>query len=168
MVLPTRYWLVYCKIALAYAIKAAALNLLSIPLGILLVINSFDFSVVSVPKFLLIYPIVNIFYAFFILFIAVHSKNITSYNRFWMRWGAQLFLFSGFQFSWMVLNKASKFWSYFNLLNPLVYTYEGMRIPFMGQAGFLNFWACVFALIFSTIVFAFFGLRRFKKRLDCV
>jgi len=130
--------------------------------------NKVDWSQISIFKFLLIYPLINIFFAFFCLFIAVYVKGIVKFSSFWMRWGAQLFFFSGYFFSWYTLYGISKLAAHINLINPLIYPFEAIHIPFMGQSGFINFWLCVPAIILFTLLFALIGIRIFKRRLDCV
>ncbi len=168
LTLPLPYWVIYIKTACEYAIKTMLLNILNIPLGILLLWGKIDWTHLSVGKFVLIYPLICIFFGFFCLFTAVYAKGIVSFGRFWMRWGAQLFLFSGAFFSWYTLYGLSKLFARINLLNPLIYPFEAIHIPLMGQAGFINFWLCVLAIIIFTILFAFIGIRIFKRKLDCV
>lgn len=168
LTLPLPYWLVYIKTGLEFAIKTALLNILSVPLGILLLWPKFSWAQLSIGKFLLVYPLINIFFGFFCLLIAVYTKGIVSFSRFWMRWGAQLFFFSGYLFSWFTLYGISKILAYLNLLNPLIYPFEIFRIPFMGQTDFINFWICLLAIIIFTFLFALLGISIFKRRLDCV
>jgi len=168
LTLPLPYWAVYIKVACEYAIKAALVNIINIPLGLFLLWNKVDWSQISIFKFLLIYPLINIFFAFFCLFIAVYVKGIVKFSSFWMRWGAQLFFFSGYFFSWYTLYGISKLAAHINLINPLIYPFEAIHIPFMGQSGFINFWLCVPAIILFTLLFALIGIRIFKRRLDCV
>jgi hypothetical protein len=168
LTLPLPYWLVYIKTALEYAIQAALLNLLNIPLGLALIWQKVDWTNISIIKLAITYPMINIFFGFFCLLIATYAKGIMSFSRFWMRWGAQLFFFSGYFFSWFTLYGLSKTFAYINLLNPLIYPFEIIRIPFMGQSEFINFWACLIALVLFSVIFALLGIKVFKKRLDCV
>ncbi len=166
--LPITYWLICIKTAFVYAIKAAIASILILPLGALLFYKQFDITNISFFKVLLMYSIINIFFSFFALSIALWVKDSVSVGRFWIRWGWQLFLLAGFQFSWATLYRISPHLAIINLLNPLVYPFEGLRAAFLGQEGFIDFWACLLALIIFTVLFVMLTLRLFKKRLDCI
>lgn len=168
LTLPLPYWLVYIKIGFAYAIKAILINIFTFPIAALFIPGQIDLSQVSILKFLLIFPTINIFFAFYALAVAVFVKNIVNYGRFWIRWGWLLFLVGGWQFSWITMYKAWPQLAILSLFNPLVYTFEGPRAAILGQEGSLNFWASFFVLCLFSLVFIFFGIRSFKKKLDCV
>lgn len=168
LILPLPYWLVYIKIGLVYAVKSIIVNIFSFPIGIILLFKEFDLTKISFVKFLIIYPSVNILFGFFALCVAVWVKNMVDFGRFWIRWGWQLFIFAGFQFSWLMMYKAIPWLGIFNLLNPLLYPMEAMRVAILGQKGYINFWICFLVILFSIFLFTFIGLKIFKKRLDCV
>src|SRR5579872_4495691 len=103
LTLPLPSWLVFVKVALGFAIPAALLNLFTLPVGKLLLGAEFDLSHFSMLKFILIYPIAILSFAFFSTMIAFWVNNTHEFGRFWLRIGSQLFFFSGLQFSWGVL-----------------------------------------------------------------
>ena len=80
-----------------------------------------------------------------------------------------LFFICGYSFSWAILNAVfHHLWEHLMLFTPWIYAYEGVRVTILGQAGYLNYWFCVGVLIVFIIIFGLFGLRSFKKRLDCI
>ncbi len=168
LTLPIPSWLVFVKVAFGFAIHAALLNLLTIPVGKLVLGSHFDLSNFSVIKFLLMYPIAILSFAFFSATIAFWVNNSHDFGRFWLRIGSQLFFFSGMQFSWAVLLKAWPTLAYIDLANPLLYTFEGFRTAVLGQEGNINFWICLSMLLLWILLFGILGTKLFKKKLDCV
>ncbi len=168
LTLPITYRLVYLKYACAFAIKSVSINLATLPIGILLVFKVIDFGAISPIKFLGAYLLSAVVFAFFNLFVVVLYKNVESYNRFWMRWGMIIWMFSGLFTPWAVMKKASTLAGYFLLLNPFLYIYESAHAAFMGQPGFINFWTCILAMLVFSVLFMLFGMKLFKKKLDCV
>lgn len=168
LTLPISHRLVYLKYAAAYAIKAMAINLASMPVAALCIVKNINFSAISPIKFLIAYVLSALFFALFNLCIVVLYNTVESYNHFWMRWGMVIWMFSGLFAPWYITYKSSVYAGYATLLNPFVYVYEAAHAAFMGQAQFINFWACTVAMIGFGILFAIGGLYLFKKRLDCV
>lgn len=168
LTLPISSRLVFVKVALGFALPAALLNLLTLPLGKLLLGSHFDLSHFSIIKFLIMYPLAILSFAFFSAALTFWVKNTLEFGRFWLRIGSQLFFFSGLQFSWAVLFKAWPTLAYIDLFNPLLYAFEGFRTAVLGQEGNINFWACVGALVLWIAIFNIIGFKFFKRRLDCV
>ena len=168
LTLPLTYKLVYLKSCLLYAIKISLFNILSLPLGLILMSKEYGFLNISIVKLIFVYLLSNFFIGAFLAFTIVFSKNAESYGRFWARYGAILFAISGFQFSWQTLFNVDSTIAYITLLNPFIYTFEGIRVAIMGQGGFINFWYCIFALMAFSVFFTWIGIYLFKKKLDCV
>jgi ABC-2 type transport system permease protein len=166
--LPLPYYLVYVKYALAYSIKAMLVNILILPISVLIMFGTVNFTEVSLLKLLISFLSSSLFFGFFCLMVAIYIKDIVDLNRFWIRWGWQLFYVAGCFFSWMIMYKAVPFFALINLANPIVYNIEALRAAFFGQAGYLPFWLCIAVIWIFTIVFTYFGLRKFKTRLDCI
>ena len=168
LTLPLPSWLVFFKYSCAYALDAICLNILTIPMGKLLLWNQFSLEHFSLVKFVLIYLSVNLFFGCYSVWLASWVEGMPGFSRFWLRYGAQVLFFSGYQFSWVVLNRAFPTFSYINLLNPFVYAFEGTRAALLGQPGSLNFWMCIVMLWIATFVCVFLFTRNFKKKLDYV
>ncbi len=165
--LPTTYQLVCIKTGLVYAIKSIILNLFIFPIGFML-LPSFKYEQFSLLKFLAVYISANILFGFLALCVALYVKDSLGYGRFWIRWGWLLFFIGGYQFSWIIMYQAMPKIAVLNLLNPLVYAFEGMRAATLGQPGFIHFGICMGALWISITLFVLGALYLFKKRLDCV
>lgn len=168
LTLPLTYWLVYLRFAFTYAVKAMAFNVISLPLCLIFIPNEFQHLDFNLFKFVLAYSISNIFIGSFITFTVVFTKDVVSYNRFWMRYGSLLFVFSGFQFSWTKLREIYPTLAKINLLNPFVYTFESLRNATMGPNDTINYWYCILALTAFSFIFSYVGIKIFKKRLDCI
>ncbi len=168
LTLPLPPWLVFVKIACAYAVDAMFLNILTLPLGKLLLWDKFSLAQFSIGKFVLIYLVMNLFFGFYSLWIASWVNGSRGFARFYLRYGSQLLFFSGFQFSWGILREAVPWLAYINIANPFVYAFEGARAAVLGQTGSLNFWLCLVMLCFFVVLFAVLANKNFKKRLDCL
>ena len=168
LTLPIPSWLIFVKFSCAYALDAFFLNILTLPLGKLILGNRFSLAHLHIPKFILIYLLMNLFFGVFTVWLVSWTKGHEGFSRFFLRYGSQLIIFSGFQFPWVVLHEVSPFWSYVSLLNPIVYAYEGNRAAVLGQAHTLNYWVCAAMLSASIVIFAILSVRGFKKRLDYV
>lgn len=168
LTLPIPSWLIFVKYACAYALDAMFLNILTLPLGKLLLWNRFSLAQMSIGKFVLMYASANLLFGFYGVWIASWAKGPQGFTRYWMRYGAQLMFFSGFQFSWFILLKAAPTFAYINLLNPFVYAFEGLRASILGQSGSLNYWWCLGMIWLFIVLFALHAKAKFKKRLDYV
>jgi hypothetical protein len=168
LTLPLPYWLVYIKIALSYAFKGAAFNLPTLLVYKLVLHNSFSWTAVSWPKFLLIYLIASIFFGFFGAWSAVFAGSLARHTRIDLRVMGPLFFISGFQFPWSVLYATAPLMGTLMLATPWIYAYEGTRAAFLGQAGSLNYRLCLVMIVFFALLCALHGIYLFKKKLDCV
>lgn len=168
LILPFPSWMALLKIALVFAIEAALINLLSLPIGKLLLFNNFDLSNFSIIKWPLMFIAINLFFGFFGLWVASWVKNSSSYPHVWMRFVLPLWNFGGFHFSWFTLKNAYPLFGYINLLNPMVYAFEGLRAVVLGQPQFINAYACIIALIIFTALLWTHTLYLLKRRLDFV
>jgi ABC-type polysaccharide/polyol phosphate export permease len=128
----------------------------------------FDLTNLSLFKYAIIFVISHIFIGFFALLIAAYTPNMSYFENVWSRVIFPMWFLGGYQFNWFTLYKQLPVLAYLNLLNPLTYILEGNRVAFLGQAGYLNFWVCCLMLIFFLFMAAYFGVRKFMIRLDCV
>ncbi|MBA2307316.1 ABC transporter permease [Candidatus Dependentiae bacterium] len=168
LTLPLPSWLVFFKYSCAYALDSICLNILTVPMGKLLLWNQFSLEHFSLFKFIVVYLSLNLFFGCYSVWLASWVQGMQGLSRFWLRYGAQILFFSGYQFSWTVLNKAFPMFSYINLLNPFVYAFEGTRAALLGQGDSLNFWVCIAMLWFFTLFFVIRSTQLFKKKLDYV
>jgi ABC-2 type transport system permease protein len=73
-----------------------------------------------------------------------------------------------YQFTWHMLYETNPTLAYLNLLNPVTYIVEGMRGSLDLNLPLLSYPVCVAATSIFIILFAWAGVRNFKRRLDCL
>ncbi|MFC1845695.1 ABC transporter permease [Candidatus Dependentiae bacterium] len=166
--LPVPSWMIFVRFVLYYVIASTALGILVLPIGKLMLWNSFSFAQVSYVKYLLIFTLSNIFYAILALWSTSFVKSLIQIDTVWMRLIYPMWFLGCFQFSWFALYKTAPVLAYIDLINPITYTSEGMRAAVLGQQGSLNFWVCVLALLIFITLGGVQAVTRFKRQLDFV
>lgn len=151
-----------------WLINALLRGLILIPLGKLILWNSFPLSHVNWLYFVIIFVIGNVFYSALTLCVASIVPSMALMENVWMRWIFPLWFLGGFQFSWFNLHALAPTFAYLSLLNPVVYVMEGTRAALIGQVGNLPFWFCIVMLAIGSFLCAYIGIKRLMKRLDCV
>lgn len=164
--LPAR--LFFAKQVVFYAVRSMATALLMVPLSKLILLGKLDLSNFLIGKFLIIFVLTSIFCATLSLLMTSLVYDMSSIDNISIRFLFPMWFFGGSQFSWQTLYGVAPLVGYANLLNPLIYAMEGMRVAFLGQMGFLSFWFCAVMLIIFSMVFWAIGTYRLIKRLDCV
>jgi ABC-2 type transport system permease protein len=167
-VLPIPVSYVFISIAVSWAICSGILVICLVPLGKVLLWSRIDFSHASIWRFIVIFITGNIFYGFFSLWIASLVTNLRNTSWIWARLINPLFMFCGYYYSWRSVNDFSPLAGYVHFLNPLLYVLEGTKAAVLGQGQFLPFRSCFFVLCIFILICAYDGIKRFKKRLDCV
>ncbi len=168
LTLPIPSWLIFVRNMIFYAVNAAMLSIFVIPISKLILWHRFDISQLNLPKFVIIFLLVNIFYATYIIWITSRVMSIEKIGNVWMRFVFPIWFLGGFQFSWKVLYDFSPLFAYLDLVNPMIYIMEGTRAAVLGQAESLNFWLCAFMLALFCIACGWHGILRLKKRLDFI
>ncbi len=168
LILPLPSTLVFCSIAIGWAICSSFISIFLFPLGKLILFNKFDLANMSAWRFLLMFFVSNLFYGFFALWIASLVKHIKDIGWLWCRIINPLYMFGCYFFVWKATYALSPIVGYVHLLNPLVYIMEGSRAAILGQEGYLPFYICALVLSCLIVVFGYFGIKRLKKRLNCV
>ena len=168
LTLPIPQSWIFLKIAIANAYQAIVISIILLPLGKLILWNSFSLANFSILKFLIIFPLLHIFYGLFSLWVASRLKNLQKLHNVWLRIIFPLWFLGGYQFSWANLNQISPIFAKFALLNPITYIMEGIRNAVMGPDDYLNFGLCVLALIIFSSIMARVGIKSLMKRLDCL
>lgn len=168
LTLPLPYWMIHAKIVLAFALKAAVFNVMSLIIGKIILLNTFSFTNFNLLKFVFIYGTACIFFAAFAVWAAAFAGSVERFMNLELRVTGPLFFICGYSFSWHVLNAISPVMAIVMLLTPWIYAYEGVRVAILGQAGYLDYWICVGALMLFIGIFGALGLWLFKKRLDCI
>lgn len=168
LTLPFPSWMVFVRLVIFYTLSFMFLGCLVLPIGKLMLWNSFSLTSIFYGKYLLMFIVSNIFYALFALWILSFVPSLNLMDRVWVRMIFPLWFLGCFQFSWTSLLQVSPVLAYLDLLNPITYVAEGMRAAILGQAGSLNFWFCLGSLILFSVVCGAHAMVRLKKRLDFV
>lgn len=168
LTLPIPSWLVWLEKMIYFTINTTVISILILPISKLLVWNHFDLSQFNPFKFMIIFMLTNIFYSAFTLWITSRVPGMEKIGSVWMRFVYPLWFLGGFQFSYMVLHNFNPYIAWASLVNPMMYVMEGTRASILGQEGSLNIWICVGMLMIFTVICAWHGLRRLKKRLDYI
>ncbi len=168
LTLPIPSWLALASKTAYYFIVYTILALLMLPIGKLCLWNQFDLSSVNYPKLILAIFAINLFYASFALWIASRVPNMAKMGQVWMRFIFPMWFLGGFQFSWMASYKTIPSFALANLINPMIYITEAVRVALLGQEGFINFWLCMLAILACAALSFYFGITSLRKRLDFI
>ena len=168
MTLPISHNLLFIKIAISNAIHACLLSLFIIPAGKLLLWNYISFPYFCFPKFILIILISSLFAGFFSLLLISTTKSIMQIEDVWCGIMFPLFALGGFQFTWKVMHQVAPIMSYINLINPVMYMFEGMRGATLDPSLSISFWTCCTTHIIFCIPMGCIGIYLLKRRLDSI
>lgn len=168
MTLPISHTLLFIKIALSSAIYTLLLSVLILPAGKLLLWNYLHFPYFNVFKFSIILIVSALFSGFFALYLIGITKSIMQIEDIWNSIIHPLFCLGGFNFTFKVMFATSPCIAYINLLNPLMYMFEGMRGATLDPNLSIPFWICVIMLIILSIPMGYIGIYLLKKRLDAI
>ncbi|HLB40574.1 MAG TPA: ABC transporter permease [Candidatus Babeliales bacterium] len=168
LTLPLPASLVILSKALYYFLVNLSLTLLVFPLGKLCLWQQLDLSQVHYPKLLLAIILACAFYAGFVIWSSSITPNMHKLGSVWSRLIFPMWFLGGFQFSWSALHHVFPWLAYLNLLNPMLYITEALRVSLLGQADYLNFWLCLLAITSCASLCFLVGYRNLKRRLDFV
>jgi ABC-2 type transport system permease protein len=132
LTLPLPSWLVFAAMAISWSLCSALFSMLILPLGKLIFYSSLDLSQISIWRFLLLFLMSNLFCGFFALWLSGMIRDIKYVSILWARIVNPIFMFGCYFYSWKTLHEVSAFIAYLDLLNPLVYATEGMRLAILG------------------------------------
>ncbi len=168
LTLPIPSWLVFGEALVNYALSAAAMTILILPIGKLILWNIVSLSSINVVQFAIMFVLLNLFYGALTLWQASFVKNMASLENAWMRCIYPMWFLGCFQFSWDALYQVSPVLAYLNLANPMTYIAEGTRTAILGTESSLNFWVCAAMTLLFCVYGAVHGIKRLQKRLDFV
>jgi len=168
LTLPVPSWLILVKTILYYAICSTVLSIIMLPLGKLVLWNTFSLAHVSLMRFIVMIITSGILYGAITLLLAAWVKNMAGIGHVWTRCIFPLWFLGGFQFSWATLYGIAPTLAYMDLLNPIIYVMEGFRTALLGQEGNLPFWACVTVVLLMSVGASWWAIVQLKKRLDFV
>lgn len=168
LIMPIPSFLVFVYIIIFWAVSSMLLSAFLFPFGKLMLFSRFDLTTVSYLKLIPIFFLGNVFFGSFGLWLCSIIPSMSSLNAIWLRYVVPLWMFGTYFFSWKTAYATHPTIGSLLLLNPIVYVIEGMRAACLGQTGYLPYWTCLTATLFFTILCGYFGIKRLKKRLDCI
>ncbi|MBT3455444.1 ABC transporter permease [bacterium] len=165
---PLPYWLIFIRRAFSIALYTIPLSLLMFLIGGVLIWDQMDFSNASILKFIPIFLASNFLVGFCSLWFASWIEKIGDIEAAWFRYVFPCWWLGGYLFSWETFNLNFPLIAKINLINPILYTIEGIRASIIGQEGQINYWICLGMVCLFTIIIAIRAIVLFKRRLDCV
>ncbi len=168
LTLPLPPWLVFVKLACGITLNCMVLSAFMIPLGKLILGSALNLSSLSIGKFLLVFCMLNLFCGCLSIWIYSWAKSTTRFSEVWRRVLNPFWNFGGYQFTWYVLYQAFPRFALIDLLNPVVYAFEGLRGVVLGPDKFMPWWICCVMLTLYSAILICWALAWLKKRLDYV
>ena len=168
LTMPMPQWLVFVRYILGFAITSFASTVILLPISKIILWQTFDLSNFSIIKYVIIFPLMQLFFGSFALLVTAYISDINQYEQAWARFVLPLSILGCYLFPWQVMQKQVYWLAYINLVNPIVYVMEGFRGAFLGHEGYLDFWLCCGMILFFTVLSAVVGINKFMKRLDCL
>jgi len=168
LTLPLPPAFVFLRLACFYTINSIFLSAIVLPLCKIVCWNDFDLMHINWIQYALFVITSSIFFACFTIYVTSKTKDLMDVGAVWSRFIFPMWFFGGFQFSWNTLQTFAPRLSYLALLNPMVYITEAARASILGPNGYFNFWLCMLVIIGCSLLFAWQGFTRMKKRLDFV
>lgn len=168
LILPLPSWIVILQQAIRHFITKLLPSLFILPVFKFLLGSRMDLSHFSLFKYLFILITINLFTGFFFLFVSSFLKSSYKVENVGMRLLYPMWFFGATEYSWSVLFEVNSRIGHLALINPLVYAMEGIHAAVSGQSGYLPYWICCAVLWVCIVLCGYFGVYRFKKRLDFV
>ena len=168
VILPLSSTALFCYMAVYWALHSALFSFPLFIFGKILLFTRFDLTAVSYWRLLLIYLSSNLFYGFFALWLSGVIKGLGDLSTIFLRYINPIFMFGAYFYSWKDVFALDHLIGYLLLLNPMVYIMEGMRSAALGPTPYLPFWICPLVLWSFIFLLGKNGIRRLKRRIDCL
>lgn len=168
LTLPIPSWLSIVSKAGYYFIIYFGLSVAILPIGKLTLWNQLDLAQVSFFKLLLALIFQSIFGACFTIWASSVISTMSQMGNVWSRFIFPMWFMGGFQFSWKAIYHVLPIVAWINLINPMIYITESVRVALLGQTEYLNFWLCLMAISLFSAIFLTMGMSNLKKKLDYV
>jgi hypothetical protein len=168
LTLPIPSWMALLSKVIYYALTYFILALCMIPVGKICLWNQFDLMQVNYLKLILALIFQSLLCACCSIFIASWIENMGKLGTVWSRFIFPMWFMGGFAFSWKALYSVWPALAWIDLVNPMIYVTESTRVAILGQENFLNFWLCLVAITFFSVLCFVVGMSKIKKRLDYV
>jgi hypothetical protein len=166
LTLPIPSWLVFVKNMIFFMFNTGVISLCVLPISKLIAWKHLNLALISPIKLLAIFIVFNMFYAAFTVWLTSMVKSMERLGSIWMRFVYPLWFMGGFQYSLEVLYGYWPLLAYITLLNPMIYIMEATRIAVLNHESMLNFWFCIFMILFFSVLIGTQSILRLKKRLD--
>jgi ABC-type polysaccharide/polyol phosphate export permease len=168
LTLPLPSFLSIAAIPLSWAIQGCLYTILILPIAKIIFWNKFSFENFSFFKFIIAFILYNSMFGFFALYLASMIKSMKYVSWIWARIVNPLFMLGGYFYSWKAVFSISHIAGYINLINPVMFATEAIRSSVLKSDEFIPYWLSILVMLIFTLIFAFLGIRKLKKRLDCV
>jgi ABC-type polysaccharide/polyol phosphate export permease len=166
--LPIPTWFVFMRMVIYSTYTAMMLGLCIIITASIILWNPILLYALLKPSFYLMLTLSAFFYGTIALIVVTLIKHMGQIGNVWMRAIFPLYVFGGFQFTWYSLYMVAPRAAYLDLLNPFLYTVEGMRAAILGPQGNLPLLACLSVLLVVNFLLFITALKRLKRNLDYV
>lgn len=168
LIMPIRSnWVFVYKIVF-WALSSMLLSVVLFFVGKLFFWERFDLSKISYIRLIPIYLTANIFFGAFALWLTSILRGMSDLNSLWQRFIAPMWMFGAYFFRWESAYTINHIFGIILLANPMTYVMEGTRAAALGQEGFLPYWVCLVVLWVFIFACATQGIKRLKRKLDCV
>jgi len=158
------WWSMICS----YTLIGLILSALMLPLGKLLMWNSFSLTAISWVKFSIILILANIFYGVFTIAVTAHVGAMSKMENVWSRFIFPLWFMGGYLFSWESIYSLSRPLAYTLLCNPILFVMEGMRESLLGHQDCLPWGICCAVLCGFIVACWVYGKYKMQRLLDFV
>ncbi|MBI2344847.1 hypothetical protein HYV10_02115 [Candidatus Dependentiae bacterium] len=166
--LPISSNLIFIRIALMDAYKSFMATIPLLVLAKLILQENFALSAINYPKLIVCWILAHILFGFFGLFVSSMTNSFEYITTIRQRILFPIWYLGCYQFTWYMLFKINPTIAYINLINPIVYVLEGMRGCINFNLETIPFYICILMMIAFTLLFGYFGIHNFKKRLNCL
>lgn len=166
--LPIPTWFIFMRMVIYSTYTAMLLGLSILIMSSIVLWNPILLYALLKPTFYIILTLSAFFYGAVALIIITLIRHLGQIGNAWMRGVFPLYIFGGFQFTWYSLYAVAPKAAYLDLLNPFVYTVEGMRAAILGPQGNLPVVVCISVLLIANSLLFIIALRRLKRKLDYV
>ena len=169
LTLPLSPWMVFLKIACSRTIGLIVTTATILPINKLIIGSSFNFAEFSLIRFCFASIAVCFFFGMFSILGSSVPESPGDLKRTWIRFIFPLWYFGGALFTYNSILYAYPKFSTGLLLNPFVYATEGLRVSVLGaSASVIPFWVSMVVMFLFASSFCWWGVARFRKKLDFI
>jgi ABC-type polysaccharide/polyol phosphate export permease len=169
LTLPIPSWMIFLKIACNRAIGLLVRTSIILPLNKLILGDVLKFSAFSFARFCFASMAASLFFGLFSILGSSVPSEVSDIERTWIRLIFPLWYFGGAMFTFSSIFYAFPKLSMALLLNPFVYATEGLRVSVLGEsASVIPFWTSMVVLSLFAGLLSWWGIARFRKKLDFI